>query len=83
MDPSKGVEWALGPGSKRWGKDLSQVSPLIPSPPTPPQLCTFLHLTAARHWIKLPNQHFCKGQKVWKKVPGQKGGEEEEARRLK
>ena len=23
MDPRVGVEWALGAGSKRWGKDLS------------------------------------------------------------
>lgn len=35
---------------------------------------SFLLLAAAKHGIKLQNQRFCRGQKVWEKVRAREGG---------
>lgn len=82
MDPSKGVEWALGAGSKRWGKDLSQVSPPYTLPPNPTPTLYFSAFDSSQALDQVTKSAFLQrseGVEEGARAEGRGGGRSEEA----
>ena len=81
MDARAGVEWALRAGSKLWGKDLSQVSPLIPPHPTP--TLYFSAFDSSQALDQVTKSAFLQRSEVVEegaRAEGRAGGRSEEAR---
>lgn len=80
MDARVGVEWALGAGSKRWGKDLS-IPPLYP-PPNPTPTLYFSAFDSSQALDQVTKSAFLQrseGVEEGARAEGRGGGRSEEA----